>query len=56
MEVSGQLHAQAALPQGKSPWYPPDRRLGGLQSRSERGGEEKNSQSLPGIVPPIISP
>jgi hypothetical protein len=29
MEVSGQLHALAALPQGKSPWYPLDRRLGG---------------------------
>jgi len=22
MEVSGQLHAPAALPPGKSPWYP----------------------------------
>jgi hypothetical protein len=22
MEVSGQLHAPAALPRGKSPWYP----------------------------------
>jgi hypothetical protein len=28
-------------PQGKSPWYPLDRRLGGPQSRSGRGGEEK---------------
>jgi len=26
-------------PQGKSPWWPLDRRLGGLQSRSGRGGE-----------------
>jgi hypothetical protein len=26
-------------PQGKSPWYPLDRRLGGPQSRSGRGGE-----------------
>jgi hypothetical protein len=25
--------------QGKSPWYPFDRRLGGTQSRSGRGGE-----------------
>jgi hypothetical protein len=24
MEVSSQLHAPAALPQGKSPWYPLD--------------------------------
>jgi hypothetical protein len=30
-------------PQGKSPSYRLDRRLGGLQSQSERGGEEKNS-------------
>jgi hypothetical protein len=43
-------------PQGKCPWYPLDKRLGGLQSRSGRGGEEKNSQPLPGIEPPIIQP
>jgi len=50
MEVSGQLHSPAALPQGKSPWYPLDRRLGGPQSRSEHSdGEENNSQ--PGINP-----
>jgi hypothetical protein len=37
MEVSGQLHALAALPsQGESSWYPLDRRLGGSQSRSGR--------------------
>jgi hypothetical protein len=41
MEVSGQLHTLAALPQGKSPWYPLDRRLGGPQSRSECGGETR---------------
>jgi hypothetical protein len=41
-------------PQGNSPWYPSDRRLGGLQSRSGRGSEEKNSQPLPGLEPPII--
>jgi hypothetical protein len=56
MEVSGQLHAPAALPHGKSPWYPLDRRLGGLQSRSGRGGGEKNSQALPGVEPPIFQP
>jgi hypothetical protein len=44
MEVSGQLYALPLYPQVKSPWYPLDRRLGGPQSRSERGGEEKNSQ------------
>jgi hypothetical protein len=30
-------------PQGKSAWYPLNRRLGGPQSRSERCGEEKIS-------------
>jgi len=48
MEVSGQLQL---YPQGKSPWYPLDRRLGGNQSRSGRSGEEKNSQPPPGIEP-----
>jgi hypothetical protein len=43
-------------PWGRSPWYPLDRRLGGPQSLSERGGEEKNSQSLPGLEHPIIQP
>jgi hypothetical protein len=42
MDVSGQLH-----PQGKSSRYPLYRRLGGTQSRSGRGGEEKNSQPPP---------
>jgi hypothetical protein len=42
--------------QRKSPWYPLERRLGGPQSRSGRGGEEKNSQPLPGFEPPIIQP
>jgi hypothetical protein len=43
-------------PQGKSFWYPLDRRLGGPQSRPGRGGEEKNSQPLLGLEPPIIQP
>jgi hypothetical protein len=38
-------------PQGKSSWYPLDRRLGGLKNRYGRGGEEKNSQPPPGIEP-----
>jgi hypothetical protein len=54
MEVSGQLHAPVALPPGNVPLYPFDRRLGELQSRSGRGGEEKYSQPLPGLEPPII--
>jgi hypothetical protein len=48
-------------PQGKSPWYPLDRRLDGTQSRSGRGGLEKNSQPPSGIEPqnsdrPVRSP
>jgi hypothetical protein len=42
--------------QGKNPWYPLDRRLGGLQSRSGRGGEDKNSEPQPGLEPRIIQP
>jgi hypothetical protein len=38
--VSGQLHAQAALPPGKDPPVPLDKRLSGLQNRSERDGKE----------------
>jgi hypothetical protein len=34
---------RSLYPKGKSPWYPLDRKLGGPQSRSGRGGEEKNS-------------
>jgi hypothetical protein len=49
MEVSGQLHAPAALPPAKEPLVPLDMRLGGPQSRSGRGDEEKNSQPQPGI-------
>jgi hypothetical protein len=40
-------------PQGKNPLY---RRLGGPQSLSGRGGEEKISQPLSGLEPPIIQP
>jgi hypothetical protein len=43
-------------PQGKSPWYPLGRRLGGPQSRSGHGGEEKNFQPLSGFEPSIIQP
>jgi hypothetical protein len=32
----------AALTSGKESQYPLDMKLGGAQSRSERGGEEKN--------------
>jgi hypothetical protein len=45
-------------PQGKSLWYPLDRRLRGTQNRSGRGGEEKNSQPPPEPDPrtPIVHP
>jgi hypothetical protein len=52
----------SALDEGKwsashpGPWYPLESRLGRPQSRSRRGGEEKNSQSLPGFEPPTIQP
>jgi hypothetical protein len=42
--------------QGKSPWYPLDKRLGRSQSLSERGSKEKRSLPLPGLDPPIIQP
>jgi hypothetical protein len=54
MDVSGQLHAPAALLPGKDSLYPVDRRLGVPQCRSGRGGEEKNSQPLLGFEPPTI--
>jgi hypothetical protein len=38
-------------PQGRSPWYPLDRRLGGPQCHSGCGGEDKSSQPPPGIEP-----
>jgi hypothetical protein len=56
MEMSGQFHAPAALLPGKEPLVPLDRSLDGPRRRSERGGEEKNSQPLPGLEPPIIQP
>jgi hypothetical protein len=46
----------ASRPFGKNPQYPLYRRLGGPQSRSGRGGEEKYSLLLPGIEPRSSSP
>jgi hypothetical protein len=54
MEVNGHLHAPAALSPGKKHLVLADKRLGGIQSRSGRGSEEKNSQPLSGLEPPII--
>jgi len=42
--------------QGKSRWYPLDRKMGGPQCRSGYGIEKKNSQPLPALEPPIIEP
>jgi hypothetical protein len=58
MEVSGlvSFKTQPFYPQEKSPWYPLDRGLGGLQSWSGHGDEEKNSQPLLGLEPLIIQP
>jgi hypothetical protein len=54
MEVSGQVHAPSALSSGKEP---PDSRLGGLQSRSGRDGEEKNPFIAPvGNRTPLAHP
>jgi hypothetical protein len=61
LEVSGQLHAPAALPPGKRPRYPFYRRLGGPQSRSGRYGEVKIfyptglELPLPLVVQPVAS-
>jgi hypothetical protein len=49
MEVIGQFNVPASLP----PLYS---RMDGPQSRSGRGGEERNSQPLLGLEPPIIQP
>jgi hypothetical protein len=43
---------QPLYPQGKIPSYPLDSRLGGPQSRSGRGGEEKKPEPLLGLEPP----
>jgi hypothetical protein len=53
MEVNCQLHAPAALPPGKEPLVPI---VYESECRSGRGGEEENSQPLPGLEPPTIQP
>jgi hypothetical protein len=62
MEVSDQLHAPAALPpQGKSTWYPLDRRLGELpervwtRRRREIPSPRRDSNPDHPIVEPIVS-
>jgi hypothetical protein len=46
MEASGRLYSQ-----GKNTQYPLERGLGGPQSWSGHGVEERNSQPMPGIEP-----
>jgi hypothetical protein len=41
MEVSGHLHAPAALPPGKNPQYPLDRRLGGSRASIDEVAKRK---------------
>jgi hypothetical protein len=61
MDMSGRLHVPAALPPGKQPPLPLHRRLGGPQSRSGHGGEEKipnprrESEPRTPIVHPVAS-
>jgi hypothetical protein len=55
MEVSGQLHAPAALFPNKEPQYSFNRRLSGSKRRSERG-EEIKPLSLQGIEPQSSRP
>jgi hypothetical protein len=54
MEVRVSFTPRGLYPQGKTPWYPLYRRLGGPQSRSGRGGKEENCQFLWGLEPLII--
>jgi len=54
--VNGQLLPRPFYPEGKNPWYPLDRRLGGPKNRCGRDGEGKNSQPLSGLKSSIIQP
>jgi hypothetical protein len=49
MEVSGQVHTPAALPQKKEPQYPLDKILEGSESQYERYEVEKYLLHLPRI-------
>jgi hypothetical protein len=56
MEASGQFHAPAALFTGKDSLVPIRQASGWAPGRSELGGDEKNSHTLPGPEPLIIQP
>jgi hypothetical protein len=57
MEGSSHLHAPAALPQGKSPWYPLDRTLetprDGLDAVVRRKIPSPRRDSNPPIIQPV---
>jgi len=42
MEVSGQLHASAAVPLRQKPWHPLNSRFGVPQSQSGCSGKDEN--------------
>jgi hypothetical protein len=55
MDVTGELHAYAALPPGrKFSRYPLDRRLGGPHNRSGHCGVKENLFPLPKIEPRLL--
>jgi len=56
MEVSGQLHAQAALSPGKRPWYPCIGGWVGPRAGLHTVIKRKKSQPLPELEPQIIRP
>jgi hypothetical protein len=53
MEVSGQLHNPALHPWGKSPLYPMDRSLGGLQSRFKVMKQRKSPAPTRNRIPAV---
>lgn len=53
-ELSGQLHAPAALPLGKNPQFTVDKNLGGLQSPSARFEKEDDILLLSGFDPRFL--
>jgi hypothetical protein len=57
--MSGQLHAPGALPRGKSPRYPLERRTSVPQNRSGGRGENswpyQHSNTDPSVVQPVAS-
>jgi hypothetical protein len=56
VEVSGRFHASVVLHPGKELLLPTGEDDGGPQSQSEFGGEEINSQPLPGNKHPLFYP